>query len=66
MWRFAGPKFPTLSLIVRDLLTIPVSTVASETTFSTGARVLSQYQCSMLSSTVEAIVCAQDWIRNEI
>ena len=57
-WRFAGPKFPTLSLIVRDLLAIFVSTVAFETTFSTSGKVLDHQWCSMLPSIVEAIICA--------
>ena len=50
----------------RDILSIPMSTVASEAIFSTRDRILDQYQYSMLPSTVKAIICIQDWIRNDI
>ena len=34
-WKSNGPKYPTLQRIARDILAIPVSTVASESSFST-------------------------------
>ncbi|XP_066381966.1 zinc finger BED domain-containing protein RICESLEEPER 1-like [Miscanthus floridulus] len=34
-WKVAGTCFPTLRLIARDILAIPITTVASESTFST-------------------------------
>ncbi|GAU31155.1 hypothetical protein TSUD_315800 [Trifolium subterraneum] len=55
-------RFPVLANIARDLLAIPVSTVASESAFSTGGRVLDEY-CSRLSTrTVEALICTKDWL----
>ncbi|XP_021734980.1 zinc finger BED domain-containing protein RICESLEEPER 1-like [Chenopodium quinoa] len=39
-WKTHGARYPTLSLIARDILAIPVSTVASESDFSTGGRVI--------------------------
>jgi len=45
------------------VLVIPVSTVASESVFSTGGRVLDPYHCSLTPQMVEALVCTQDWIK---
>ncbi|CAI9277873.1 unnamed protein product [Lactuca saligna] len=36
-------RYPTLAQMARDVLTLPISTVASESTFSTGDRVLDAY-----------------------
>ncbi|KAG8377335.1 hypothetical protein BUALT_Bualt08G0022500 [Buddleja alternifolia] len=52
------------SRMAKDILAIPVSSVASESAFSTSGRVLSKFPSSLLSSTVEAVICAQDWIRS--
>ncbi|KAG8492408.1 hypothetical protein CXB51_009688 [Gossypium anomalum] len=62
-WKVNSPRFPTLSKMARDVLAIPVSTVASESAFSTGGRVLDQYRSSLTPKIVQALVCTQDWIR---
>ena len=49
--------------MARDLLAIPISTVASESVFSTSGRVLDSYRSSLGDKTIECLVCAQDWLR---
>lgn len=39
----AGRRYPTLRKVARDIFAIPVTTVASESAFSTSGRVLSEY-----------------------
>ncbi|CAJ2637459.1 unnamed protein product [Trifolium pratense] len=54
-----GAMYPTLQAIARDVLAIPISTVASESAFSTSGRILSPH-CSRLNWTiVEALMCAR-------
>lgn len=61
-WKVNSPRFPILSAMAKDVLVVPVSTVASESAFSTGRRVLSDFRSSLNPETVEALICAQDWV----
>ncbi|KAI3895410.1 hypothetical protein MKW92_006221, partial [Papaver armeniacum] len=65
-WKFHGPVYPTLALIARDTLAIPASSVASEYVLSTSGRVVNKLCSSMLLGTIEALICAQDWIRSAL
>ena len=49
--------------MARDVLAIPISTVASEATFSAGGRVIDPYRASLSSNTVQTLVCGGDWMR---
>jgi hypothetical protein len=46
------------------VLAIPVTTIASESAFSTGGRVLDPFKNSLALKTVEALVCTQNWLRS--
>uniref|UniRef100_A0A803N6R2 BED-type domain-containing protein n=1 Tax=Chenopodium quinoa TaxID=63459 RepID=A0A803N6R2_CHEQI len=63
-WKNRGERYPIVALMAKDVLAIPVSTVASESSFSTGGRVLDPFRSSLSSNMVEALICAQDWLRN--
>ncbi|ONM63137.1 Pleiotropic drug resistance ABC transporter family protein [Zea mays] len=48
--------------MARDFLAIPVSTVSSESAFSAAGRVLGKNRTSLSPETLEALVCAKDWL----
>ncbi|KAL5538055.1 hypothetical protein UlMin_045842 [Ulmus minor] len=54
-WKTNGIKYPLLSSIARDILAIPVTTVASESAFSTGGRVVSPHCNRLHPKTLEAL-----------
>ena len=61
-WKVNGAKYPTLQQIARDLFVIPVSTIASESGFSGSGRLISPHRGSLNEDTVEALMCAQNWL----
>ncbi|KAK9671623.1 hypothetical protein RND81_12G043100 [Saponaria officinalis] len=63
-WRKRQETYPIVSLMAKDVLAIPVSTVASESAFSTGGRILDQFRSSLSPKMVEGLVCTQDWLRS--
>ena len=65
-WKTNGLKYPSLQLMALDILAIPVSTVASESAFSTSGRVITPHRSRLSHDTLEALMCAQNWLRNEI
>ncbi|KAE8780631.1 zinc finger bed domain-containing protein ricesleeper 2-like [Hordeum vulgare] len=64
-WKINSPKYPVLSTIAHDVLDISASTVPSESAFSSAGRIVSDYRRSISCSTVEALVCLQDWVRTD-
>ena len=65
-WQYAGVKYPTLRRIARDIMAIPVTTVASESVFSTGGRVISPHRSRLAPKTVEGLMCMQAWSRADM
>ena len=61
-WKINSSRFPILSVMVRDILAIPISTVASESAFSIGGRVLDPFKSSLSPKLTQALLCAQDWL----
>lgn len=54
-------NFPVLSIMARDLLTPPASTVASESAFSAGNRVLTEKRTRLNEESLDALMCLKDW-----
>ncbi|EOA12742.1 hypothetical protein CARUB_v10028251mg [Capsella rubella] len=62
-WRCNSSKFPILSELARVILGIQVSSMASESAFSTSGRVLDSYRSSLTPYMVEVLICTQQWLR---
>uniref|UniRef100_A0A803MAV4 HAT C-terminal dimerisation domain-containing protein n=1 Tax=Chenopodium quinoa TaxID=63459 RepID=A0A803MAV4_CHEQI len=62
-WGKNGQCYVILNCMARDILAIPLSTVASEFAFSTGGRTLDPFRSSLTPKMVQALLCTQDWLR---
>uniref|UniRef100_A0A803M804 Transposase n=1 Tax=Chenopodium quinoa TaxID=63459 RepID=A0A803M804_CHEQI len=62
-WGKNGQRYVILNRMARDILAIPLSTVASESAFSTGGRTLDPFRSSLTPKMVQALLCTQDWLR---
>ncbi|XP_071695172.1 zinc finger BED domain-containing protein RICESLEEPER 2-like [Rutidosis leptorrhynchoides] len=65
-WKTNGVKYPNLQKIARDILAIPITTVASESSFSTSGRLVSPHRSRLHPDALEALMCAQSWLLAEI
>ncbi|RZC53648.1 hypothetical protein C5167_012502 [Papaver somniferum] len=65
-WKANSSRYKILSCIAKDILAMSVSSVASESAFSTGKRVLSPWRSSLSPRTVEALLCCQSWLSKPI
>jgi hypothetical protein len=61
-WKTHAEKYPVLSTMARDFLSIPLSTVSSESAFSLGGRILGEARSSLTPQMLEALVCGKDWL----
>uniref|UniRef100_A0A3Q7GW15 HAT C-terminal dimerisation domain-containing protein n=1 Tax=Solanum lycopersicum TaxID=4081 RepID=A0A3Q7GW15_SOLLC len=61
-WKVNSPRFPVLSQLARDVLTIPMSSVASECAFSTGGRILDSFRSLLTPKCVQCLICVKDWL----
>ncbi|XP_062083411.1 zinc finger BED domain-containing protein DAYSLEEPER-like [Humulus lupulus] len=64
-WKVTGLKYPVLNMIAKDIFSVPISTVASESTFSTGGRHVGSHRARLHPSTLEALICTQNWLVND-
>ena len=55
-------EYPVLAKIARDLLAVQVSTVASESAFSAGGRVVDPFRSCLDPEMVQALICMKDWV----
>ncbi|XP_062114445.1 zinc finger BED domain-containing protein RICESLEEPER 2-like [Humulus lupulus] len=60
-WKTNGLKYLILQTIAKDVLAISVTTVASESTFSTSGKHVTPHRNRLHPNALEALVCAQDW-----
>lgn len=62
-WKLNRIKYPTLSEMAADILSIPVATISGDSVFDTVSKKLDSYRCSLRPATLEALVCANNWLQ---
>ncbi|XP_030923706.1 uncharacterized protein LOC115950627 isoform X2 [Quercus lobata] len=65
-WKYNTNKYSILSRLARDVLAVPVSTVASESAFSTGGRILDPFRSSLALEMVQSLICTQNWLQSSV
>jgi hypothetical protein len=65
-WRNSSMHYPELSPMARDVLAIPMSTVASKSAFSMAGKVLTADRASLKPKVVEAFMCLEDWYHGKM
>ena len=60
---FSGHKltYPILSIMAKDIILVPVSTVSSESYFSLAGRIIEERRRRLLPETMEMLTCIKDW-----
>ena len=61
-WKANSDRYQVLSKMARDVLVVLVFTIASESAFITGDRILNPFQSSLSPLMVQNLVCAQNWL----
>jgi hypothetical protein len=60
-WKGQVTNLPILSTLVRDVLSMQVSIVASESAFSSGGLIVDAFRSRLKPEIIEALVCCKDW-----
>ncbi|KAA0062344.1 zinc finger BED domain-containing protein RICESLEEPER 2-like isoform X3 [Cucumis melo var. makuwa] len=64
-WKVNSSRFKIIRQVARDIYNIPISTVPSESAFSTEGWVLDSFRSSLTPQTAEALICAHNWIQSK-
>ncbi|KAK4769369.1 hypothetical protein SAY86_027519 [Trapa natans] len=65
-WKVHTPRYPILSMMARNVLGIPMSIVSTGTSFGMLGKALDHNRSSLSATTLQALICSQDWIENEL
>ncbi|KAL0303353.1 UNVERIFIED_CONTAM: putative AC transposase [Sesamum radiatum] len=62
-WKLHTPRFSILARLARNVLAMPISTVASESAFSNGGHIINDFRASLTPKMAQALIYCQDWLR---
>jgi hypothetical protein len=65
-WHQHKLTYPVLSIMAKDILTVPVSTISSESTFSMTGRIIEERRRKLRPEMVEMLTCIKDWEAVEV
>jgi hAT family C-terminal dimerisation region len=64
-WKRNETAYPTLAMMARDIFSVPVSTVPSESCFNSANMILTDKRSRLGAKTFERLVCLKDWFDAE-
>ncbi|KAL0885995.1 hypothetical protein Bca101_009978 [Brassica carinata] len=65
-WKVHKMKYHVLAEMARDLLAMQVSSVASESAFSTSGRILEPHRSCLTHYMIEVLMCNEQWMHADI
>ncbi|KAL2923401.1 Zinc finger BED domain-containing protein RICESLEEPER 2 [Bienertia sinuspersici] len=65
-WKSQCTLYLVLARMAKDILAIPITSVAPESSSSMGGRVLTKYRSSLLRNHAEAFVTTQNWLFGDV
>ncbi|XP_019095980.1 PREDICTED: zinc finger BED domain-containing protein RICESLEEPER 2-like [Camelina sativa] len=65
-WKVNNSKYPVLAEIAKDVLAMQVSSVASESAFSTSGRIIEPHRSCLSHYMVEVLMCTEQWLKCEL
>ena len=60
-WRDHKHTYPVLSILAKDVLSVPVSTISSESAFSLTGKIIEERRRRLAPETVEMLSYIKDW-----
>jgi hypothetical protein len=60
-WHEHKLSYPVLSILARDIISVPVSTISSESAFSLCGRIIEERRRRLAPEMVEMLLCVKDW-----
>ncbi|KAG8072717.1 hypothetical protein GUJ93_ZPchr0006g42464 [Zizania palustris] len=60
-WNEHKQTYPVLSILAKDIITVPVSTISSESAFSLTGRIIEDRRRRLKPEMVEMLACIKDW-----
>ena len=61
-WKDIEYRYPQLSCMARDILSIPITSVASESFFSLGGKLLNKWRTCILLDTLKGLMTTHNWL----
>ena len=60
-WHEHKLSYHVISILARDIISIPVSTISSESAFSLCGRIIEERRRRLAPEMVEMLLCMKDW-----
>ena len=65
-WKLNCQKYPILAEMAKDVLAMQVSSLASESAFSTSGRLIDPFRSCLTHYMIEVLMCTEQWMKADI